>query len=434
MTATRRKATEDQHWLYKWMDEFEVDHCNVDVVFRSPTAVRRLFDLTAAAVSAEKKPIDPSKDAVVAGRTLDINGPYTCSKFVCTQQRIDRTFLSTWHYFDSIVVSGPSERAIAKAIATTKKADRAKNLIGPLAEDVALFSYLRHIGAADHVTFRTKEFSLCECCFEKEAQRVGLSAILDKEARERVVQSMLRDADIGLRLLYPGAWAAELDHDSLPERLVWGIKSRKKPTKRQVIEEFIHQGAGGMLEDFYQSSELKLPLLQEVRPSLFGKEDAAVKSAGESVALALDLPYLEGATAADVLAFMSDERPAFDRFKSAIRKSIQEKVEKAGDESPDVTARRVIKEYVQPSLAEIDASLASARKLLAKKSAVGVGVGAVVATVGVLTAMPLIIGAGVTAAASPLLDAKKYLEDRSTLESKDMYFLWQMQKSLKVTH
>lgn len=415
------------------MDEFDVHPENVSSVFQSATAVSRLRELASESLHSQK-PLDPSKDAIVAGRTLDLHGPYNCSRFACTKHRIDRTFLSTWHYFDSIVVTGPNESNLIRAISTTKRKDREDRLIEPITEDIRLFSYLRQIGAEKHLDFRRKSYPLCDCCYPKAAERIGLTAVTDEAAKGRVMSSLEASAHVQSYLRSPGVWACEIDHDALPERFVWHIRSKRKPSKKEMLEDFLHQATRGLLEDYYHSKELSLPLIQEVRTSFYGKVESSKNITDYAIALSVELPFLKGATAADIIKLMEDERPSFERFQVALRKAIQEKAEKAGDASPEELGKRVTKDYIRPSLAEIDILLSSAKKAFAKKSATAVGIGSVLVTAGILTAMPLVIAAGATAAASPLIDAKKYLDDRSALESKDMYFLWQVGKSRSGIH
>ncbi|MFF4876981.1 hypothetical protein [Micromonospora sp. NPDC000668] len=429
---TELDSTSD-HWLYQWMDEFQVDGHNVARVFESPNAVLRLHDLASIALVAEPSPVPPTRDAIVAGRTLDLSAPFNCGRFGCTSARFDRTFLSTWHYFDSVVLVGPDERAFVRAISTTKKRDRQKRIVEPLREYILLFQYLRQIGATDRIYFRRKNYRLCDCCLEERAEKEGLKAFGDPAARADLVGLLQADASATAHLAYPGSWTVELEHESLPERLVWGMRSKRKPSKREVIDDFIKVGANNLFEDVHQSGVLRLPLLQEIRASYFGQSEA-LRAQEESVALELPLPYLKGVRAADVLELMRDERPALAKFHAALRKAVQEKITKAGDASPEEIARRVQKDYVEPAIADIEASLMSARRALVKKSATAVAVGSVLVTTGVITAMPLVIAAGATALASPMLDAKKFVEDRESLASKDMYFLWKVGKFSQGRH
>ncbi|MER5457018.1 hypothetical protein ABT008_19735 [Micromonospora sp. NPDC002389] len=427
------RVVEPKHWLYEWIDEFDVNPDNVSSVFKSAAAVARLTELAGSVMVRDSISVDPSRDSVVVGRTLDLHSEYTCGLFSCMKNRIERTFLSTWHYFDSVVVAGPSEKQLVHNIMTTKKADRERKFINPLRHNIALFLYLRQIGASDHIIFRPKYYPICTSCYESESERRGILAVTDEAARSRVLSTLRAEAQLDMSLRWPRVWGVEISHNSLPESMVFYVESRKKPTRQEALTQFFHRGTHALLEDVEQAEQLQLPLLQEVRASFFGSSTTEAATE-DSVALQIELPFLQGVSASDLLKLMQDERPSFDRFQATIRKAVREKVEKAGDKSPVEISRQIEKDLIRPGLAEIDVSLTSARKALAKKSGTAIGVGSALVTVGVLTAIPLVIAAGVSAIASPILDAKKYLDDRATLESKDIYFLWQMQRHAKPIH
>ena len=350
------------------------------------------------------------------------------------KERVERTFLSTWHYFDSVVVAGPSEKRLVHAIATTKKAKREEWIIRPLAQEVALFLYLREIGADKHIVFRPKNFNFHLDCYKQEAKRLGILTVIDENARARTLDALDAEAHVRIWLRSPKNWGVEVDHDALPEKLVLNIPSARKPTREEALISFLDYGSFALLEDIEQAELMKLPLLEEVRTSFFGKEGNNGTATGDAVALQLDLPFIQGVPASELLKFMRDERPSFDRFQAAMRKAVRERVEKAGDQSPGEIGKRIEQEIIRPGLAEIEVSLNVAKKAFAKKTGAAVGIGSALVTVGVLTAMPLVIAAGVGAAASPMLDAKKFIEERASLESKDMYFLWQLRNHAGRTH
>jgi hypothetical protein len=420
-----------QHWLYQWIDEFDVNPGNLRAVFKSANAVGRL---AALAGSAKRSTAAVETDAIVAGRTLDLHSQYTCGRFGCMKDRIERTFLSTWHYFDSVVVAGPSETRLVRDISTTRKADREKVIIRPLLNDVALFLHLREIGADKHIIFRQKNFNFHLDCYREAARNRGILTVSDEAARAQALESLDVEAHVNIWRHTPKEWGVEVDHDSLPERLVFAISSARKPTRQEALVAFLDRGSFAMLEDIEQAEFLELPLLQEVLASFFSGSEREGTVTDESVALQLELPFIRGIPVPELLKFMSDQRPSFDRFQGAIRKAVRERVEKAGDKSPSEISREIEKEILRPGLAEIDVSLQAAKRAFGKKAGAAIGVGTVLVSAGVLAAIPLVVAAGLTATASPMLDAKKFIEDRADLESKDMYFLWRMQNQAKRSH
>jgi hypothetical protein len=121
---------------------------------------------------------------------------------------------------------------------------------------------------------------------------------------------------------------------------------------------------------------------------------------------------------------MEDEKPQLERFRAALRSAIRDKIEFAGDRPPDWIARQVERDYISPALADLDNRLSVSKKALSQKGTTAITVGSALLATGLITTMPLIVAAGVTALASPMLDAKKFLDDKAGIETADMYFLW----------
>lgn len=433
-----RMTTMVDYWLYRWMDEFDVDLEKVPksgrMALSSPTAMKKLFDL---AMDVDLATVGAVPDySVIAGRTLDVSGPYNCYRFYCMKNRLDRTLSSAWHYFDSIVVAGISEHRLAHRIATVAKDEREEAVIQPLLHYLKFLSYVRAIGADKLLVFRQKPLNLCVSCARETATERGLFAFEDEAAVSRLRDSLKSDAEISIKWSESSkSWKCVVDHDLLPDSFLFSLSagSESRPNDDDVIDEFMAHGAAALLQDFHQSQRLARPLLQEFRSSLFG-DPPNQSLTPESVALTIKLPYLEYVDSASLIAAISDERDSFIDFRAALRTAINEKVQNAGGARPDVVGAQIERDLIEPSLANIERRLNTARRVLAKKSAAGVAVGAAILTVGVLTAMPFIMAAGVTAIASPMLDVKKYYEDRGTIEDSDMYFLWRLSKAASRSH
>jgi hypothetical protein len=100
-------------WLYQWLDSY---------LIKSPRQAMRLLhepatipSLMQAAVEAAATRSDIDQDIgfpLVAGSSLDLSGGVTCPNFPCLKEQVDELFRSAWHYFDRVVITGPSPRYI----------------------------------------------------------------------------------------------------------------------------------------------------------------------------------------------------------------------------------------------------------------------------------------------------------------------------------
>jgi hypothetical protein len=217
-----------------------------------------------------------------------------------------------------------------------------------------------------------------------------------------------------------------VEHESLPETFFVGFRSHSKPYREDIIAKVIHEGAHGLLQDFGLSSSLGLPLVQEVGTPFFGGAEVSGVSTSE-IAAGLRLPYLGGVDAATLVSAMRDERASFEKFRAALRAGVKEYVETSGETSPERLRAAVVRDVFEPAIADIENRLNVARRALSRKSAASALVGTALVTVGILSASPLAVGAGITALASPLLDVKKYYEERGSVEQESaLYFLWHL--------
>ena len=147
------------------------------------------------------------------------------------------------------------------------------------------------------------------------------------------------------------------------------------------------------------------------------------------VALELSLPILDGIPLKELLTIRDGERAQFQRFRAALRTAMEERlaVAKEGDDPADI-ADAIVRDLVEPELAGIQVRLEAAARAMRRKSAIGLGVGSVVATVGTLLGVPLVLGAGI-ATATTIQPIYAYFDEGQKIESEDMYFLWKVQRA-----
>jgi hypothetical protein len=97
----------------------------------------------------------------------------------------------------------------------------------------------------------------------------------------------------------------------------------------------------------------------------------------------------------------------------------------------DQVASDVVSDIIDPALVDIGRRLKVAKRAFAKKAGASVAVGAATVTVGLMTAAPLIVGAGIAAMGTSIPVLHKLFEDRASVEISDMYFLWKLRSSAR---
>jgi hypothetical protein len=120
-----------------------------------------------------------------------------------------------------------------------------------------------------------------------------------------------------------------------------------------------------------------------------------------------------------------EEHDAFAKFRDGLRTAILERLKSCGSESAEDIAAEIRKDLIDLELNTIRARSAAAEKLLTKKFAVGLGLGALATTCAVLLHLPpeTSLMAGTTAAIAGTA-AHKYLEEVSQIRLSDMCFAW----------
>jgi hypothetical protein len=131
-------------------------------------------------------------------------------------------------------------------------------------------------------------------------------------------------------------------------------------------------------------------------------------------------------SAGELIRVRREEALSFERFRESLRLAIQDRL-KTSQAAPAQLATEIVDDVVNPALNDIQQRLNAAREILAKKSAISIGVGAISTTVGLIAGMPLLLPAGVAWALLPGQHYMKYLEEKREIELSGMYFLWRQE-------
>jgi hypothetical protein len=416
----------DTHWLYAWIDEYEIrSKHQVEALFNSGHAVQRLYEL---ALQDKQRPLSEfsgERPDIIAGYNMDLSGKMSCGHHECLAEELNRLFSKVWHYFDRIVVEGPSASRWAREIENTPR-DKRPRMIWNLSEAVATLLHLREIGADRYLVFHRKPHAFCQNHLERLAQELGLTALTNESVDSEAVDAILQGADISLTKSPRSEWGFTYRHPSLGEDIIGVIVQKKRPRFSDIAQELYRRTRLGLIGDIALARQMNLPLALTVGP-LPVRLDQTVSSrqVDESlVALELALPVISGVSADDLLRFREDHWPHFERFRSTLRAAIREQIERVGSTSPNAIAHAVRTEFIEPELADIARRLRVANRSLSTKSGAAFAVGTVVTSVGLIIAAPIVVTAGVAASIAGVQSILKYVDDKGSLETSDLYFLW----------
>lgn len=417
---------QESHWLYNWMDEYGVvESESVPKLFDSGVAVQRLYEYAVA--DGEAGWVQPPNDAdLIAGHNMDLSAHMSCLHHECLSREFDKLFSRVWHYFDKVVIEGPSSTMYANKIAGTPKSER-QRLIYEVKEAVETMIHLRRLGVTDYLVFRRKPFQFCEHHLEVHAQEIGITLPGLKEGEptdQTILDRILEGSEVWIsKDPQRHVWYYSYRGPGMDDSIGGGIKQKKKPRRGQVAEDLYRRAALGLVGDTLMSKKFALPLAMSstILPEWTGSHPSAVES---EAALRIELPVLKGVDAGTLLKYREDNWPEYERFRAALREGIREQARQLGSSDPATVAKAVMSDYIQPELAAIERGFKSARSALGSKfTAVG-AIGTTVLVVGLIAAAPVVIGAGVAAGGAVIPSITKYFDDRATVRNSDLYFLW----------
>ena len=425
----------DQYWLARWVDEYEVrDREDVYRLLQLPGPMARLPELASEARTYLSPQQQVPRLSVAAGRGLDLSGYMSCGAYACMRKLVDAAYGRIFHYFDHIVVEGQSPRAFLETLKTLPKS-RHSELHASLADDVAIFLYLREIGADKYVVFREKPQALCPHCLDRNAEEFGMSSYRDADLRKVAIDRIVKEAKIEMGWR-KGVWRFWVHHDFFENGAMGSIKRAKKypPTPQEIASSVTRDYAGASIADVAFARRVNAPLARAIEVSWIDRDMDAGIPTDEDVALNLQLPVLDNLPVQDLLKIREDEYPFFEQFRKSIRHAIIEQIARNGSTSPRLIAQSVVQEYVEPALADIDRRLRVNQRKLTHKAAASITVGTAATTAGLMASLPLVIATGVAAIAASLTHVYSYVDSASDIELSDMYFLWKVNKLTREKH
>jgi hypothetical protein len=416
--------TPAQHWLYRWIDEYEVASASdVKERFKFPGPVARFHDLANTSVLADYSHV-PLSDAVVAGPGLALGEGVMCSGFNCQSKHMDLNFGNVLHYFDYVVMEGADGPNYVRKLNRASDKSDFDDLVNDVTAQVWALNYAREIGLADHIVYAPK-MCFCKPHLAESADLVDARSLVEKETILDLARKISREGGVVVQHKGPKKWTGEIRHPLLPDKMAGRYFYQKTaPKKWEVAEVLISGWVHSAIFDTATARRLNIPLVSMANPSVLERSINPEKLSVDEVATRIRIPYLQGLKTEDLIKLRNQEYHHFQKFRAVLQEAIKETLEKSQDESADVVAEQVWRTKIRPAVADIERKLNASSRALNVKLTTAISIGGVAATVGALAGLPWLIGVGLLAAGTPLPQLFKAAEDRQQIEMSDMYFLW----------
>jgi hypothetical protein len=421
----------DTYWLFNWLDSHGINSLPAaEQALSKPSLVEELHE-----VATQAKEVSPSpllgKTAILAGRGLDLTGKLDCVVSSCRQRQVDDLFRKAWHYFDRIIVDDVISHQVLHHWDNTST-----NPKDSLLSHIEVLLYLRKIGAENLVEFREKP-EACTVHLRQHAIEAGLQVILD--TANILVPRLAKEAKISVHAQSGGMASFLFKHPKSEivrsgNLKLGGVKG--KPTvavRKAVVREVLHDYISHLTADITAARSSGVPLGSTIW--LHGEllSSASERPIPANVAFNIDLPILQGVSIETLIKVRQDEHESFQRLRDSLRLAINERLDNSSSPQAKEIAEQVRLDIIEPELRRIRDRLTAAEKILAKKTALGVFMGALVTTCGALAGLPLpaSIAAGCGAVTTTETSAvTKYLEEKQEASLSDMYFIWKAVKHI----
>jgi hypothetical protein len=288
-----------------------------------------------------------------------------------------------------------------------------------------LLLYLRSIGAEDMLIFRQKP-PACRTHSGEQMAKAGLSdpkdlipQLADRLCVEGEIRG-IREHDDHYHYVFDHPTFMHSVFATVTRERVAESKGIKEAAARCAVEMYVSRVSSDILAARYLDSPFGSDL--DYYGVILDQYSASVTH--ESIALELELPVLDGVRSADLIALRSAEGACFERFRTALKSAISARMDSKESANAKAIAREIEIDVVRPALADIEQRLRAAQSVLARKAVVGLTIGALATTCGLVLGVPTLTVAGVGSAMTALQAEYKHIEERRDIELADMYFLW----------
>jgi hypothetical protein len=419
-------------WLLDWLEtQGACSQADVEALFESDRR-RRQFRSFLDSVPLAWPTVDVNAGAsIAAGSGADLSGSMgSCGHSDCLIKEVDALVQRTWHYFDRVVVAGPSSLTLASI--WDADVDRGVKRVAYYAEAL---QYIRDIGAAEFIVLSQKP-PACNKHLSQHAGEAGMADLLEDD--DRWADRLLPETDcrVEWRGSYPKCadshWEYSLNHPAL-EHTRWGSVHAPEGAEsseivRLALVDAYRDHLANLVTDvkYARRAGSALGAVAPVHEDILQARPSMAVSESD-VAFELPLPVLNGVSPRDLLALREEHYDSFEVFRGALRQAINERLKLVDQEGPDAIAIAVeiADDVISPALAKIGNEMRATERLLSRSGGLTVGVTAIGTTVGLLLHAPVVIGPLLGAAVAGV-DLRKFWSDKKDVELTDMYFLWRI--------
>lgn len=410
-----------QYWLLDWMDVEGIK--TLDDATKALQS-NSLFDRFVERVKQESvgnmEPIPAAYEQIVAGMGVDLSGAFDCIRAQCIIERVDHLVRRTWHYFDTVVVTGLDPLRLSIEPGNPIFWRQVFNHI-----EVAL--YVRNSGVEPFLTFSPKP-PYCEKHLDEHGREAGLAPIT-KVADEfsRIIRKGVQMKELGIR---HGKRVVSFTHpllNTMQERQ-FGLSEKIHSGKasKKWAADYARSYAAHLIGDatLARVNHAALGRLAIVKGDKLpkGRQKATVADA----AFNLSVPYIDSLPVKELLAVREHEASDFQAFRAALRSAIEVRIRALPQADSEQVAKSVIDDVIEPALIDLDRKLMRASDALLKRSAAAIGIGTVLTTVGLLAFAPLVAPGIIVGAGGLLANFNDYLKDCKEVKLSDMHFLWHL--------
>lgn len=297
--------TQSDFWLYQWLDSYLVKTPEQALRLLKQPSAREVLRQTAAEAADDSRTIDlGAGQSIIAGAGLDLSGLLDCVHWECIKKQVDSLFNSVWHYFDNVVVVGPSARYISSAWKATKPDDAWINYT--LYNYIRSLLYIRNIGAEDLLTFSEKPHAFCDHHFTVLLNEIGVKSTDDYEQYvEELAQEISNNSKFNITIdstanQVTATYNAPQLFDDLMVRtldLKSALSKPKKKLRLDVARKLASNHVVYLLSDISAAQHLRVPLgaTNKLHRHILRATNHEITEA--EVAFNIQLPILHGVEA-----------------------------------------------------------------------------------------------------------------------------------------
>jgi hypothetical protein len=157
----------------------------------------------------------PLSGSIVAGMGVNLSSRATCSDSTCRIAIADNDYSQILHFFDSIVMEGPSARQYLDKVLYLEPS----KLLVSLVEDVKLMLHLRTIGLSNYIVFASGLHHYCSDCAHRQAVEMGLADFIEDDHLREVAKQLSSQGRVTIEKNGPREWWGGLEHPQFDELL-----------------------------------------------------------------------------------------------------------------------------------------------------------------------------------------------------------------------